>query len=121
MNIEDLMRRAREHSKNERPKITAFGEVEILRTALAAYRRCYDHRVGDIVRQKPECKLSEKEFSDNSISIVVEIWDAPRPINPANPHDMGTMVIGQWDASDGTFMLVAVDGNRFEPVSEGDL
>lgn len=107
---------------DETPKISRDGEIENLRAALSALQMANQFSVGDIVSQKPGCRLY-RDISDNGLAIVVELLPSPMPANDGQDaashcfRQTVDMVIGQWTL-DGSFILHHVDSRRYEVVSD---
>ena len=110
------------------PKITAFGEAEVLASMLMEFNYKHEFRPGMIVRQKPQC-ASLSLYSDNGLAIVVSVLDSPLVETTADSNSPQyrqpmDMIVGSRATKDGSepkFILWHVDSRRFEPVDGSTL
>jgi hypothetical protein len=119
-NLSDLLNAMSAQEDEPKIKISLGGEIECLTDAYCALLTTHKFTPGMIIRQKPACRIY-KDLGDNGIAIVIELL--PEPILTGLNEHYGSdglrmpvdMVVGEWRASAGAFVIHHVDSRRFEP------
>lgn len=112
------------NSGEDEPKLSLPFAAQDLRDGLTALMTDHCFAVGDIIRQKPTCKIYNERYPGEPAIVCEilpeEIIDNDQQAGSAFFRTRLTMIIGR-RSSDGDLATFHVDGRRYEPVPKGEL